>query len=93
MYSANNVRSDLLFINILKQISYDKIHVIYINDMMHSNEAILSNVKNADEDTDDEEETAVFDMNIVKTSKKTFITLYNIECESLKQTMVSWLIF
>lgn len=93
MYSSNNVRSDLLFINILKQISYDKIHVVYINDMMHSNEAILSNIKNADEDTDDEEEAAVFDMNIVKTAKKTFITLYNLECESLKQNMVSWLLF
>lgn len=93
MYSSNNVRSDLLFINILKQISYDKIHIVYINDMMHSNEAILSNVKNADEDTDDEEETAAYDMNIVKTLKKTFITLYNIECESLKQTMVSWFLF
>lgn len=93
MYSSNNTRSDLLFINILKQISYDKIHIVYINDMMHSNEAILSNVKNADEDTDDEEETAAYDMNIVKTLKKTFITLYNIECESLKQTMVSWFLF
>lgn len=93
MYSSNTVRSDLLFINILKQISYDKIHVVYINDMMHSNEAILSNVKNADEDTDDEEETAVYDMNVIKTRKKSFITLYNIECESLKQNMVSWLIF
>lgn len=93
MYSSNIVRVDLLFINILKQISYDKIHIVYINDMMESNEVILSNVKNADEDTDDEEENATYDMNIVKTRKKTFITLYNIECESLKQSMVSWLIF
>jgi hypothetical protein len=93
MYSSNVVRSDLLFINILKQISFDKIHIVYINDMMHSNEAILSNIKNADEDTDDEEENAAYDMNIVKTRKKTFINLYNIECESLKQNMVSWLIF
>lgn len=93
MYSSNVVRTDILFINILKQISFDKIHVVYINDMMHSNEAILSNIKNADEDTEDEEENAAYDMNIIKTCKKTFISLYNLECESLKQTMVSWLLF
>lgn len=93
MYSSNTIRADLLFINILKQISYDKIHIVYINDMMESNEAILSNVKNADEDTEDEEETAAYDMNFIKTRKKIFINLYNLECESLKQTMVSWLMF
>ena len=93
MYSSNNIRVDLIFINILKQISYDKIELLYIMDIMHNNEIILSNVKNADEDTDDEEENASYDMNIVKTGKKLFINLFNIKCESFKQNMVSWLSF
>ena len=93
MYSALNVRPELLMINVLKQISFDKIHVIYVNDMMHTNEAILSNVKNGDEDTENEEESAMYDMNLVKTNKKTFLNLFNIESSIYKQTMVSWLLF
>lgn len=93
MYSSNSTRVDLLFINALKQISYDKIHIVYINDVMHNNDVILSNIKNADEDTDDEEEGASYDMNIVKTAKKTFLSAFNINIEPLKQNMVSWLIF
>jgi hypothetical protein len=93
MYSSNNVRSDLIFINLLKQISHDKIHILYIMDMMHNNEIILSNVKEGDKDTDDEEEKASYDMNIVKTGKKTFINLFNWKCESFNQNMVSWITF
>lgn len=93
MYSALNVRPELLMINVLKQISFDKIHVVYVNDMMHTNEAILSNVKNGDEDTENEEESAMYDMNLVKTNKKTFLNLFNIESSIYKQTMVSWLLF
>ena len=62
-------------------------------DMMHSNTIILSNIKNADEDTDDEEENAIYDMNIVKTEKKIFMNLFNWRCEPFKQNMVSWLLF
>lgn len=93
MYSSNEVRVDLLFTNILKQISADKIHIVYITDMMHNNESILSIVKNADEDTDDEEENTIYDMNIVKTGKKFFINLFNWQCNTFRQDMVSWLIF
>ena len=93
MYSSNEVRPDLIFINILKQISFDKIHIVYMMDMMHSNEFILSNVKNADEDTDDDEEHATYDMNILKTGKKLFINLFNWRCETFKQNMISWLTF
>lgn len=93
MYSSNVIGAEILFINVLKQISYDKIHIVYINDMMQSNEAILSNIKNADEDTDDDEENAAYDNNIIKTSKKTFITLYNIQSDIFKQNMISWLCF
>jgi hypothetical protein len=93
MYSSLDVTTEILMTNTLKQISYDKIHIVYINDMMHSNEAILSNVKNADEDTDEEEESATYDMNIIKTGKKIFINLYNIAHEGFKQNMISWLMF
>jgi hypothetical protein len=93
MYSSNNVRTDLIFINLLKQVAYDKIHIIYIMDMMHNNETILSNVKEGDKDTDDEEQNATYDMNIVKTGKKLFINLFNWKCESFNQNMVSWLTF
>lgn len=93
MYSSNVIGAEILFINVLKQISYDKIHIVYINDMMQSNEAILSNIKNADEDTDEDEENAAYDNNIIKTGKKTFITLYNIQSDVFKQNMISWLCF
>lgn len=93
MYSSNSVRPDLIFINIMKQISFDKIQIVYLMDMMESNEIILSSIKNADEDTDDEEENATCDMNIIKTNKKVFINLFNLRCESFKQNMVSWLLF
>jgi len=93
MYSSNEVRLDLIFINIMKQLSHDKIQIVYLMDMMQSNEIILSNIKSADEDTNDEEENAVYDMNIVKTAKKIFINLFNWKCESFKQNMVSWILF
>lgn len=93
MYSSNEVRPDLIFINILKQISFDKIQIVYVMDMMHNNEFILSNVKNAEEDTDDDEENATYDMNIVKTGKKLFINLFNWRCGTFKQNMISWLTF
>ena len=93
MYSSNEIRADLIFINLLKQLAHDKIQTFFIMDMMESNEAILSSIKNADEDTDDEEENATYDMNIVKTGKKLFINLFNWKCEPFKQNMVSWLTF
>lgn len=93
MYSSNVIRPDLLFINIFKQISYDGIYIVYINDIMQSNEAILSTAKFGDEDTDDEEKDAAYDMNMIRTSKKTFLSFYNLSCEPLKQNMVSWIMF
>lgn len=93
MYSSNQTRVDLIFINLLKQIAHDKIQSFFIMDMMESNESILSLVKNAEEDTEDEEENATYDMNIVKTGKKLFINLFNWKCEPFKQTMISWLTF
>jgi len=93
MYSSNEIRPDLIFINILKQMSFDKIHNVFVMDMMHNNEFILSNVKNADEDTDDEEENSTYDMNIGKTGKKLFINLFNWKCGTFKQNMISWLTF
>lgn len=93
MYSSLETRVDVLFINVLKHINMDKIHLLYINDMMHTNNAILSNLKLSTDDTDDEEENSTYDLNIVKTAKKTFINLYNWKCGKFKQNMVSWLIF
>lgn len=93
MYTSLETRVDLIFINVFKQISYDKIYIVYINDMMHSNSAILSKIKNADEDTDDDEKHACFDMNLVKTGKKTFINLFNRKCEKMRQDMISLLLF
>jgi len=93
MYSSNEARPDVIFINLLKQLSFDKIHIVYIMDMMHSNKIILSNVKNADEDTDEEEENAVYDMNMIKSNKKIFLNLFNWKCNTFTQNMVSWLLF
>jgi hypothetical protein len=93
MYSSNEARPDIIFINLLKQLSFDKIHIVYVMDMMHSNKIILSNVKNADEDTDEEEENAVYDMNIIKSNKKIFLNLFNWKCNTFTQNMVSWLLF
>jgi len=93
MYTANKTTPELVFINVLKQISADKIQIVYINDMMHSNESILSPVKSVDEDTDDEEENAVYDMNLIKTGRKLFLNLFNIKAPTMKQNMISWLLF
>ncbi len=93
MYSSNNVRVDLLFMNILKQIAMDRFDMLYVTDMMHSNEIILSNVRPSDYETDPEEENASYDMQIIKTSKKLFVTAYGWGCEPMTQNMASWLVF
>lgn len=93
MYSSLEIRVDVLFLNVLKHINMDGMHLLYINDMMHTSDAILSNLKLPNEDTDGEEENATYDFNILKTAKKTFINLYNWKCNKFKQNMVSWLIF
>lgn len=93
MYSANKITADILITNTLKQMTHDKIHLVYLNDQMHSNEILLSNVKEANEDTDDDEVNANYDMNFIKTGKKTFINLFNIETTTFKQNMVSWFLF
>ena len=93
IYSSLIVNVDIMFINILKHISANKIQIVYINDMMHSNDIILSNERNIDYDTDDDDENATYDMHILKTGRKYFIGLFNLRCETMKQNMVSWLIF
>lgn len=93
MYSSNNVRVDLLFINILKQISYDNNDIVYINDIMDSNEIILSKIMNAGQESDDENNQVYFDLNIIKSNHKIFINLFNWQCEKLQQNMISWLLF
>ena len=93
MYTSNKTRTDLIFINLLKQISFDKIHLAYIPDIMHTNNALLSKIKKGDEDTDDEEADATYDLSAIKTSKKTFINLFNWQCEKINQNMVSWILF
>lgn len=93
MYSANKVTSDILFTNTMKQLAYDKIHLVYLNDHMHSNEILLSNIKDANEDTDDDEVNTNYDMNFIKTGKKTFISLFNIETSTFKQNTFSWMLF
>ena len=93
MYSCLQTRSDIIFTNALKQMNKDNITLVYINDMMHSNEIILSNVKYSNEDTDDEETDASYDNNIIKTGRKYFVNLFNWKCEQIKQDMISLLIF
>ena len=93
MYSSNKTNPELLFINVIKQMSFDKHHIVYIPDIMHSSDFILSKIKNADEDTDDEEENAVFQYNIIKTIKTEYMNMFNIELQNMKQNNISWLLF
>ncbi len=88
MYTSLKTRSDLIIINILKQISFDKCHVVYMSDMMQNSDVLLSNLKTSDQDTDDEEENAIYDLNFLKTGKKTFINLFNWKCAQLTQNMI-----
>jgi Myristoyl-CoA:protein N-myristoyltransferase, N-terminal domain len=92
-YSSNYNRPDILIMNAFKVISRQRHHLVYVPDMMGSNEIILSNVKKSDEDTDDEEENALFDQHIMKSRKKQFINLFNWRTASMTQEMVSYLIF
>lgn len=93
MYSSNYIRPDILIINAFKICAMEKRHLLYIPDTMGSNEAILSTIKRADEDTDDEEENALFDQHMVKSRKKQFINLFNWEAPPMTQEMISFLIF
>ncbi len=93
MYTANKTRPDVILINLLKQLNKDKIDILYLNDMMHSNEFILSNIKSSDIDTEPEEQDAFYDNYIIKTSKKTFIQLFNRNYQPMMQNMSSWILF
>ena len=92
MYTSLETRSDLLMINALKQISKDKIDIVYVNDMMNISDVILSKIKHGGEETDDEEINAVFDMQFIKTGIKHHLVGYNFGCESVRQNMLYWLI-
>lgn len=92
-YSSNYHRPDILLINAFKVISRENHHLVYVPDMMGSSEVILSNVKRCDEDTDDEEENALFDQHIIKSRKKQFVNLFNWKSPLLTQEMISYLIF
>jgi len=90
-YSSNQTRSDLIIINIMKQLSKDGIDVIYLTDMGNNCDVVLSDPRCIDYDSDSENLTQVCDLNFLKTGKKSFINLYNWQCERLKQNMVNWL--
>ena len=92
-YSSNYFRPDILIINAFKVISIRKHHLVYLPDTMGTNEVILSPVKKGDEDTQDDEENALFDQHIIKSRKKQFINMFNWESPVLSQDMVSYLLF
>ena len=91
MYSSITINTDIIIMNLLKQGAHDKIDILYLDDMMYSSDVILNGEKSVEEDSDNE--VGNYDMNMIKTGKKYFITLFNIKCETMKQNMVSWLNF
>lgn len=91
MYSSITINTDIIIMNLLKQVAHDKIDILYLDDMMYSSDVILNGEKSVEEDSDNE--VGNYDMNMIKTGKKYFITLFNIKCETMKQNMVSWLNF
>jgi len=93
MYSSNEISAEVIFMNIMKNMNADGFDIVFINDTMNNTDIILSSVKNANEDTDDEEENANYNLNIMKTNKKSFMYLYNLNNPLLKQNMVSWFLF
>lgn len=93
MYSSNTVRVDLLIINLMKQVSYDGYHILYIPDMMHTNDVLLTNARYGDEDSDDEDNKASMDLNIIRSRKKYYFNLFNLECPIIKQNNFSYLVF
>lgn len=92
-YSSNFFRPDIIMINAFKVISLEKHHMVYLPDMMGTNDIILSSVRKGDEDTQDEDQNAIYDQHILKSSKKQFINLFNWECPVLSQNMLSYMIF
>jgi len=90
-YSTHKTREDVLIMNTLKQISMDGIHIVNMTDQQNSSEVLLSTSHYANEDTDDEERTAVYDLNFIKSSKKTMINLFNLKGTLIRPNMVSWL--
>jgi hypothetical protein len=93
MYSSNVIAPEIMFMNIMKNMNADGHEIVFINDTMNNTDIILSSVKNANEDTEDEEENANYNLNIMKTSKKSFMYLYNLKNPLFKQNMVSWFLF
>lgn len=93
MYSSLKVNEDVIIINALKNISFDGHHVVYVTDMMGNSDVLLAPQKMGNEDTDDEERDLAFDLNFLKTKRKTMLNLFNWKCQLLTQSMVSWLIF
>jgi len=93
MYSSNVIAPEIMFMNIMKNMNADGHEIVFINDTMNNTDIILSSVKNANEDTEDEEENANYNLNIMKTSKKSFMYLYNLKNQLFKQNMVSWFLF
>jgi GNAT superfamily N-acetyltransferase len=93
MYSSNYVAPTTLFNNLLRHVNSEGIHIVYIPDMMESNNIILSNIKGGDEDTDEEDEKQTCDNFIMKTNKRKYINLYNLESPVYKQNNLSWLVF
>lgn len=92
-YSSNVTRADLLIINAMKQISFDKYHVLYVPDMMHTNDVLLTSTKYGDEDSDDEDAKASMDLNFIRSKKRYYLNLFNLECPQLKQNNFSYLSF
>lgn len=89
-YSTQKTREDILIINALKQISMDGIHIVNMTDQQNSDDVLLCTSHLANEDTDDEERTAVYDLNFIKSSKKTMINLFNLKGTLIRPNMVSW---
>lgn len=89
-YSAQKTREDILIINALKQISMDGIHIVNMTDQQNNADVLLCGSHLANEDTDDEERTAVYDLNFIKSSKKTMINLFNLKGMLIRPNMASW---
>lgn len=92
-YSSNNVRPDLLIINLMKQVSYDKFHVLYLPDTMHTSDVLLTSARYGEEDSDEEDAKASMDLNFIRSKKRYYFNLYNLECQQIKQNNFSWLSF
>lgn len=90
MYTAMYHRSDHIITNGFKHMSFIKRDIAYVPDILHSSDVILTTIQDSGIDSD-EDDAHIFDQNMFKSSKRSYINLFNFRHRPYSQNMVGYL--